>query len=197
MIGALLLRRRLLRPPAGAARQSRHVLRHAARRDGHRGARGLHRVDVQVHRRIQRHRRHPLHEGNQGPAGHHVQRRAGERRGTRRADRALPFRRPAADADRLPVPHDQPLRARLLGDHQVRERAVPLQRTRDDLRELVGRLQERRIQPALQRRAAGQRADLVRRGDRRNRSKSASSSIRSIRCASTSRRSPPTTTTSR
>ena len=58
---------------------------------------------------------------------------------------------------------------------------------RDDLSELVGRLQERRLQPALQRRAAGQRADLVRRGNRRNHSRSASSWIRSIRCASTRR----------
>ena len=48
-------------------------------------------------------------------------------RRTAGADGAVPVRRPAADADRLPVPHHQPLRARIHRDHDIRERAVPLQ----------------------------------------------------------------------
>ena len=50
-------------------------------------------------------------------------------RRARRAHRAVPVRGTAADADRLPVPHHQPLRARIHRDHEVRQRAVPLQRT--------------------------------------------------------------------
>ena len=42
--------------------------------------RGVHRVDVQVHGCLQRHGGHPLHGGNQGTAGHHVQCGAGHQR---------------------------------------------------------------------------------------------------------------------
>ena len=45
-----------------------------------------------------------------------------------RADGALPVRGTAAHADRLPVPHDQSLRARVHLDHEVRQRAVSFQR---------------------------------------------------------------------
>ena len=84
-------------------------------------------------------------------------------RRTGRTHRALSVRGTAADADRLPVPHDQRLRARIHVDHEVRQRSVSVQRKRHDLPELVGRLQERRLQPALQRRAARKRAHLIRR----------------------------------
>ena len=49
-------------------------------------------------------------------------------RGAAGAHRAVSVRRPAADADRLPVPHHQPIRAGVLGHHHFGERAVPLQR---------------------------------------------------------------------
>ena len=88
------------------------------------------------------------------------------RGGTGCAHRAVSVRRPAADADQLPVPHHQPLRARIQRHDQIGQRAVSLQSAHHDLRELVGGLQERWLQPALQRRAARQRADLIRRRNR-------------------------------
>ena len=43
------------------------------------------------------------------------------------ADCALPLRGTSADADRLPFPHDQSLRARVHLDHEVRQRSISFQ----------------------------------------------------------------------
>ncbi len=86
--------------------------------------------------------------------------------GTSGPHRPVSVCRPAAHADRVSVPDYQSLRARFQRHHQVRQRAIPFQPAHHGLRELGGRLQERRIQSALQRGAAGQCADLIRSRDR-------------------------------
>ena len=119
---------------------------------------------------------HPLHGGNQGAAGHDVQCGAGQcgpsqpRRPRSARSRDHRPRRPAAcssppTASSASSPH-----------HEVRKRPVSLQRARHDLPELVGRLQERRLQPALQRRASRQCADFIWRRNGRVISSLASSS---------------------
>ena len=154
---ALLFRRGFLRPPAGAAWQSRAppMTRSALRWTPSQG--GIHRVDLQGHRCPQRHRRRALHRGNQGSAGHDVQRRAGHRAPSlprpRRCVRSRVRRRRRPGVCSSPPTGSSGSSPRPRLPRALQYRFNP---QRDGLPELVGRLQERRLQPALQRGAPGQ-----------------------------------------